>query len=52
MPELGAELERKGVVKADMNPRQYNLATLKRVIAGFTAIVHNITPATRKIPNG
>lgn len=40
--DLGAELARKGVVPADMNPRDYNVATLKRVVAGWTAITHNI----------
>lgn len=40
--ELGAELARKGVVPADMSPRDYNLATLKRVVAGWSAITHNI----------
>jgi hypothetical protein len=39
---LGAELARKGVVPAEMSPRDYNVATLKRVVAGWTAITHNI----------
>jgi len=40
--EVAAELERKGVVPAGTAIRDYNLPTLQRVIAGWTAIVHNI----------
>lgn len=40
--QLGIELARKGVVPADMSPRDYNVATLKRVVAGWQAICHNI----------
>ena len=40
--ELVGELARKGVVPAGTNPRDFNLATLNRVIAGWSAITHNI----------
>ena len=46
--DLGAELSRKGVCPADTNPRQMNNATLKRVIAGWQAITHNITVAKQR----
>jgi len=40
--QLGTELERKGVVPADMNPRDYNAATLGRVVGHWDAVCHNI----------
>jgi GTPase SAR1 family protein len=40
--DLGAELARKGIVPADMNPRDYNEQTLGRIVAGWSAVVHNI----------
>lgn len=50
--ELDAELARKGVVPAGTNPRDYNLPTLKRVVAGWTAITHNITARNQETDNG
>lgn len=41
--QLGKELARKGVVPADMNPREYNVPTLKRVVGNWTAVAHNIS---------
>ena len=46
--ELGAELARKGVVPADMNPRQYNVQTLNRVVGKWDAVLHNINLARQK----
>ncbi len=43
--ELGAQMAKKGIVPADMSPRDYNIATLSRVIAGWNAIKHNIMTA-------
>lgn len=40
--DLDAELARKGVVPAGTHPRSYNEATIKRVIAGWSAITKNI----------
>jgi len=40
--QLGAELARKKVVPADMNPRDYNEATLARVVGKWAAVVNNI----------
>lgn len=40
--EVAGELERKGVVPAGTPIRNYNSATLQRIIAGWRAIVHNI----------
>lgn len=45
LPELQAELARKGVVPADMHPTQYNEATLSRVVGRWSAVVHNIKVA-------
>ena len=39
---LGAELHRKGITPEGMNPREYNAATLRRVIAGWQAVLGNI----------
>lgn len=43
--ELGAELARKGVVPADMNPRDYNVATLNRIVGKWSAVLNNINVA-------
>ena len=40
--DLAGELERKGIVPAGTPIRNYNLPTLNRIIAGWSAIVHNI----------
>lgn len=40
--EVAAELERKGVVPAGTPLGNYNSATLRRIVAGWSAIVHNI----------
>lgn len=48
MPELDAELARKGVVPAGTNPRQYNMATLRRVVGNFDKILHNINLQKQK----
>lgn len=40
--ELGAELARKGIVPADMSPRDYNLQTLQRVVGAWAKVVNNI----------
>ena len=40
--QLAAELARKGVCPPNMSPREYNVATLKRVVAGWAAITKNI----------
>ena len=40
--DLAGELERKGVVPTGTPIRNYNLQTLNRIIAGWSAIVHNI----------
>lgn len=42
MQELDAELAAKGVVPTGTNPRDYNEATLSRVINGWHAISTNI----------
>lgn len=42
MIELGAELARKGIVPADMSPRDYNLQTLQRVVGNWAKVVNNI----------
>ena len=42
LEELQAELARKGVCPAGMNPRAYNDATLDRIIAGWKAVSNNI----------
>lgn len=42
LPELQAELARKGVVPADMHPRDYNEATLTRIVGKWEAVSHNI----------
>lgn len=42
LAELDAYLAEKGIVPAGTNPRAYNLPTLKRVVAGWTAVAHNI----------
>jgi hypothetical protein len=46
--QLGAELARKGVVPADTPVEAYNLPTLRRVIAGWTAICTNIRNQEKK----
>ena len=46
--QLGAELARKGVVPADTQPEAFNLPTLRRVIAGWTAICTNIRNQEKK----
>ena len=40
--ELGAELARRGIVPADMSSRDYNDATLDRVIGNWPKVVNNI----------
>lgn len=40
--QLGAELARRGIVPADMNPREYNEATLGRIVGKWAAVKHNI----------
>jgi len=42
LEELQAELHRKGVCPAGMNPRDYNDATLDRIIGKWQAVAHNI----------
>lgn len=42
LPELQAELARKGVVPADMHPTAYNEATLTRIVSKWDAVAHNI----------
>lgn len=46
--QLVGELSRKGVVPADTHPKNMNEATLKRVIAGWSAITHNIQALNNK----
>lgn len=48
--ELGTELARVGAVPADMNPRDYNVQTLKRIVSAWTTITKNIatTNAAKK----
>jgi hypothetical protein len=45
--ELGAELGRRGIVPADMNPRDYNEATLGRIVGKWDAVMHNINLARK-----
>lgn len=40
--EVAGELERKGVVPAGTPLGNYNIATLQRIVSGWSAIVHNI----------
>ena len=40
--ELAAQIEKKGIVPQGTQIRFYNIPTLKRIIAGWSAIVHNI----------
>jgi hypothetical protein len=42
LPQLQAELARKGIVPVDMSPREYNVATLTRVVGNWGAVAHNI----------
>lgn len=42
LADLQGEMSRKGICTADQTPRQYNIATLNRVIAGWAAVAHNI----------
>jgi hypothetical protein len=46
--QLGAELARKGVVPADTPVEAYNLPTLRRVLAGWSAITTNIRNQEKK----
>jgi hypothetical protein len=46
--DLGAELARKGVVPANMSPREYNTATLKRIVGNWAAVSHNINLQKQK----
>lgn len=41
-PDLDAQMAKRGIVPAGTNPRNYNEATLTRVINGWNAIQHNI----------
>ena len=40
--ELAEQIEKKGIVPQGTQIRFYNIPTLKRIIAGWSAIVHNI----------
>ena len=40
--ELAEQIEKKGIVPKGTQIRFYNIPTLKRIIAGWSAIVHNI----------
>lgn len=40
--ELAEQIEKKGIVPAGTPIRNYNVATLRRIITGWNAIVHNI----------
>ncbi len=40
--DVTAEIERKGIVPAGTPIRNYNIPTLRRIIAGWSAITHNI----------
>lgn len=46
--DLVGELARKGVVPVGTHPKDFNIATIKRVIAGFSAISHNIKTLNNK----
>ena len=45
--ELAEQIEKKGIVPAGTPIRNYNLQTLNRIIAGWSAIVHNIKLAKK-----
>jgi GTPase SAR1 family protein len=40
--ELCGEMARKGVCPVDMSPREYNVATLRRITGNWAAVCHNI----------
>jgi hypothetical protein len=42
LEELCAELVKKGVCTEGMNPADYNLPTLQRVVSKWAAVAHNI----------
>ena len=46
--ELAAQIEKKGIVPQGTQIRFYNIPTLKRIIAGWAAIEHNIKLARKK----
>lgn len=46
--ELAAQIEKKGIVPQGTQIRFYNIPTLKRIIAGWNAIEHNIKLARKK----
>lgn len=45
--ELAEQIEKKGIVPTGTPIRNYNLQTLNRIIAGWSAIVHNIKLAKK-----
>lgn len=42
LPELDAELARRGVLPAGTHPTAYNIATLNRIVGNWSAVLHNI----------